>query len=170
MLYVCEFVLNSQNFNLDSKTNIIICPRAILNRPPRQPPHHILNICGDILLCSRDISSSIKLSPPNSMSKLPPGCVTDGLACYKCNRHDFGNFDNSRHKHAAHVHWCKGVPSSNQTQLKSKRKRKSVPNDYHCSGTKLFPFLMKQPPVDKDDVPLAFQFDDLANYTDNPPP
>jgi hypothetical protein len=95
------------------------------------------------------------------MSKLPPGCVTNGLVCYKYNRHDFGNFNNSRHKHAAHVCWCKGVPSSNQTQLKSKRKRKSAPNNYHCSGTELFPILMKQPPVDKDDVPLAFQFDDL---------
>jgi hypothetical protein len=45
-----------------------------------------------------------------------------------------------------------------------------MPNDYHCSGTKSFPFLMKQPPVDKDDVPLAFQFDDLADDTDDPPP
>ena len=123
----------------------------------RQPPHHILNISGDILLCLRDNSSSIKLSPPNPMLKLAPGCVTDGLVCYKCNRHDFGNFNNSRHKHAAHIRWCKGIPSSNQTQLKSKRKRKSAPNDYHCSGTKSFPFLMKQPPVDNDDVPLAFQ-------------
>jgi hypothetical protein len=104
------------------------------------------------------------------MLKLAPGCVTDGLVCYKCNCHDFGNFNNSRHKHAALVCWCKGIPSSNQTQLKSKRKRKSAPNDYHCSGTKSFPFLMKQPPVDKDDVPLAFQFDDLANDTNNPPP
>ncbi len=110
------------------------------------------------------------LSPPNPMSKLPPGCVTDGLVCYKCNCHDFGNFNNSRHKHAAHVCWCKSVPSSNQAQLKSKCKRKSMPNDYHCSGTKSFPFLMKQPPVDKDDVPLAFQFDDLADDTDDPPP
>jgi hypothetical protein len=63
---------------------------------------------------------------------------------------------------------AKNVPSSNQTQLKSTRKRKSAPNDYHCSGTKLFPFLMKQPPVDKDDVPLAFQFDDLADDTKYP--
>jgi hypothetical protein len=29
---------------------------------------------------------------------------------------------------------------------------------------------MKQPPVDKDDVPLAFQFDDLADDTDDLPP
>jgi hypothetical protein len=104
------------------------------------------------------------------MLKLPPGCVTNGLVCYKCNRHDFGNFNNSRHKHAAHIHWCKGIPSSNLTQLKSKCKGKSAPNNYHCSGTKSFPFLMKQPPVDKDDFPLAFQFDDLADDTNDPPP
>ncbi len=29
---------------------------------------------------------------------------------------------------------------------------------------------MKQPRVDKDDISLAFQFDDLANDTDDPPP
>jgi hypothetical protein len=29
---------------------------------------------------------------------------------------------------------------------------------------------MKQPPVDKDDVPLAFQFVDLADDTKDPPP
>jgi hypothetical protein len=104
------------------------------------------------------------------MSKLPPGCVTNGLVFYKCNRHDFSNFNNSRHKHAAHIRCCKGIPSSKQTQLKSKRKRKSTPNDYHCSGTELFPFLMKQPPVDKDDISLVFQFDDLANDTNDPPP
>ncbi len=27
---------------------------------------------------------------------------------------------------------------------------------------------MKQPPVDNDDVPLAFQFDDMANNPDDP--
>ncbi len=104
------------------------------------------------------------------MSKPPPGCIINGLLCYKCNRNDFGNFNNSRHKHGAHVCWCKGIPSFNQTQLKSKRKRKSALNDYHCSSTKSFPFLMKQPPVDKGDIPLAFQFDDMANDTNNPPP
>jgi hypothetical protein len=104
------------------------------------------------------------------MSKLPPGCVINGLVCYKCNCNDFGNFNNSRNKHGAHVCWCKGIPSSNQTQLKSNRKRKSALNDYHCSGTKSFPFLMKQPPVDKDDIPLTFQFDDMADDTNDPPP
>ncbi len=141
--------------------------------PPARPACLLTIFCisyhGDILLCSRDNSSSIQLSPPHTMSKLPPGCVTNGLVCYKCNCNDFGNFNNSRNKHGAHVCWCKGIPSSNQTQLKSNCKRKSALNDYHCSGTKLFPFLMKQPPVDKDDVPLAFQFDDMANDTDDPP-
>ncbi len=45
-----------------------------------------------------------------------------------------------------------------------------MPNDYHCSGTKSFPFLMTQLPVDKDYAPLAFQFDDLANDTNDLPP
>jgi hypothetical protein len=29
---------------------------------------------------------------------------------------------------------------------------------------------MKQPPVNKDDIPLAFQFDDMANDTKDTPP
>ena len=66
--------------------------------------------------------------------------------------------------------YCQGVPSSNQTPLKSKCKRKSMPNYQHCSGTKSFPFLMKQPPVDNDDVPFAFQFGNMADDTNEQTP
>jgi hypothetical protein len=45
-----------------------------------------------------------------------------------------------------------------------------VLNDYHCSGTKSFPFLINQLPVNKDDIPFAFQFDDMADDIDDPPP